>query len=88
MCFLIIFNLRHCVAWEEPFAFTDPYLTDFTWRKLNNVTKLVVFLVGLEKGVEMILYVLLECSHARLTSVVSYQDQTHKSKRLHTVTYL
>lgn len=82
------FNLWHRVASEEPFAFTDPYLTDFTWRKLKYVTKLVALLVGLEKGVEMILYALLEYSHARLTSVVSYRDQTHKSKGLHTVMYL
>lgn len=55
---------------------------------MEYVTKLVAFLVGLEKGVEMILYALLECSHACLTSVVGHQDQTHKSKRLHTVMYL
>lgn len=76
------------MAWGESFACTDPYLTDFIWRKPNDVTKGVAFLVGSEKGVEMILSALLECSHAHLTSAVSYQDQTHKSKRLHTVMYL
>lgn len=81
------FELLHRVAWEEPFAFTDLYLTDFTWRIVKYVTKSVAFLVGLEKE-EMILYALLECSHARLTTVVSYQDQTHNSKRLHTVMYV